>query len=172
MNGNCNNESIDSLATFSISNGNHASGNDRPSQRCSKEVYTLTQNGDAENITIPSRALVPFPDLVNAIRLHGRINELRNKFSLQILEQSSEINWGKLQAFRSYFEEKLLRANQERLFAGSFKVLIQQLSVVWIMTIDPKSCLFLAHIGHEGVYFVALFDEPCQDARCICWRWI
>jgi hypothetical protein len=28
-------ELMDSLATFSISNGNHASGNDRPSQGCS-----------------------------------------------------------------------------------------------------------------------------------------
>ena len=27
--------------------------------------------------------------------------------------------------------------------------------------------LFLANIGHEGIDLIALFDEPCEDARSV-----
>lgn len=44
-------------------------------------------------------------------------------------------------------EDKLLCADLEGLYAGGLKVLL------------------LADVGHEGDDLVALFDEPCEDAR-------
>lgn len=64
---------------------------------------------------------------------------------------------------KTYLKEELLGTNSESLFAGGLEILPALLTEITRNEMISTN-LLLADISHECINFIALFNEPCEDA--------